>query len=167
MGHSADMTSLPPGLWRGPLKRAAPALAAPADAHGPQAGQRRLGVVRLILWAAVLAGVAGPLWASDDDDDHERARAALQAGQVLPLKQVLERLAQTHPGEVLEVELEQDHGRWRYEIKLLQAGGQLRKLKVDARSGELLQRPGRHGGSAPAPSPAQPRVAPVPEGASR
>ena len=108
----------------------------------------------------------GPVAASDDDD-HDRARAAVQSGQVLPLQTVLARLRLSHPGEVLEVELDDDHGRWRYEIKLLQAGGQLRKLKVDARSGELLQRPGRHGGSAPAPSADQPRPAPAPEGASR
>ena len=50
-----------------------------------------------------------------------------------------ERLAATHPGEVLEVELERDDGRWIYELKLLQPGGELRKLKLDARSGELLQ----------------------------
>lgn len=166
MGHSAVMTSLPSGLWRLPLTRPAHPLAAPADAHRLQAS-RRWGVARLILLAALLAGAAGPLWASDDDDDHERARAALQAGQVLPLKQVLERLAQTHPGEVLEVELEQDHGRWRYEIKLLQAGGQLRKLKVDARTGEPLQRPPRHGGPASSPAPLRPVPAATAQGASR
>ena len=74
-----------------------------------------------------------------DDKDHELARRALQAGEVLPLRTLLERLAATHPGEVLEVELERDDGRWIYELKLLQPGGELRKLKLDARSGELLQ----------------------------
>ena len=74
------------------------------------------------------------VWASDQD----RARAALQAGQVLPLKTVLERLEGTHPGQVLEVELEQDGGRWIYEVKLLEPGGRLAKLKLDARTAELL-----------------------------
>jgi uncharacterized membrane protein YkoI len=74
------------------------------------------------------------------DSEQDRARAAVQAGKVLPLQTLLERLEREHPGQVLEVELEQDDGRWIYEIKLLQPGGRLVKLKLDAASGALLQR---------------------------
>jgi len=79
------------------------------------------------------------------DSDQDRARAAVQAGQVLPLKTVLERLEREHPGQVLEVELERDDGRWVYEVKLLQAGGRLVKLELDADSGEVLKRRERDG----------------------
>ena len=79
------------------------------------------------------------------DSDQDRARAAVQAGQVLPLKAVLERLEREHPGQVLEVELERDDGRWVYEVKLLQAGGRLVKLELDADSGEVLKRRERDG----------------------
>ena len=78
--------------------------------------------------------------------DHDQARAAVQAGEVLPLRTLLDRLEKSHPGQVLEVELERDDGGWIYEIKLLQAGGRLVKLKVDARSGELLSARARDGG---------------------
>ncbi|HSB24395.1 MAG TPA: PepSY domain-containing protein [Burkholderiaceae bacterium] len=89
--------------------------------------------------AALLALVlTSPLALADNDQD--RARAAVQAGDVLPLKTVLERLERDHPGQVLEVELEQDAGRWIYEIKLLQPGGRLVKLELDAASGEVLRR---------------------------
>ena len=89
--------------------------------------------------AALLALVlTSPLALADNDQD--RARAAVQAGDVLPLKTVLERLERDHPGQVLEVELEQDGGRWIYEIKLLQPGGRLVKLELDAASGEVLRR---------------------------
>lgn len=74
------------------------------------------------------------------DSDHDRARAAVQAGQVLPLKTVLERLEREHPGQVLEVELERDGSRWVYELKLLQSGGRLARLKLDAGTGEMLSR---------------------------
>lgn len=74
------------------------------------------------------------------DSDQDRARAAVQAGQVLPLKTVLERLERDHPGQVLEVELESEGDRWVYEVKLLQAGGRLLKLEIDAASGHVLQR---------------------------
>ena len=79
------------------------------------------------------------------DSDQDRARAAVQAGQVLPLKAVLERLEREHPGQVLEGELERDDGRWVYEVKLLQAGGRLVKLELDADSGEVLKRRERDG----------------------
>ena len=76
------------------------------------------------------------------DNDHDRARAAVRAGAVLPLTTILERLEREHPGQVLEVELERDDGRWIYEIKLLQADGRLVKLEVDAASGAVLQAQG-------------------------
>lgn len=89
--------------------------------------------------AVVLATVlASPPVLADSEQD--RARAAVQAGKVLPLKTLLERLEREHPGQVLEVELEQDDGRWIYEIKLLQPGGRLVKLELDAASGAVLQR---------------------------
>lgn len=80
------------------------------------------------------------------DSDQDRARAAVQGGQVLPLRTVLERLEREHPGQVLEVELERDGGRWVYEVRLLQAGGRLVKLELDAGSGEVLQRRERERG---------------------
>lgn len=75
---------------------------------------------------------------ASDQRDQERARAAVQAGEVLPLPTLLERLQRTHPGRVLELELERDDGRWIYEVKLLQAGGQLLKLEVDGATGQVL-----------------------------
>jgi len=86
---------------------------------------------------AMLALASAPAQA---DSDQDRARAAVQAGQVLPLKTVLERLEREHPGQVLEVELEQDDGRWIYEIKLLQPGGRLVKLELDAATAAVLRR---------------------------
>lgn len=89
-----------------------------------------------VLWLAAVLALA-PAHA---DSDHDRARAAVQAGQVLPLKTMLERLERDHPGQVLEVDLEQEDGRWVYEVRLLQAGGRLLKLELDAASGDVLKR---------------------------
>lgn len=90
------------------------------------------------LAAVLLVAAAWPGLAAADDD-HERAREALVRGEVLPLSTVLQRLERSHPGQVLEVELERDQGRWIYELKLLQPGGRLMKLEVDARSAEVLR----------------------------
>jgi uncharacterized membrane protein YkoI len=93
------------------------------------------------LWVSLLpALLALPLDAmARSEADQDRARAALQAGEIQPLTFILTRLAQTQPGQVLELELERKDGRWLYEIKLLRPGGSLLKLEVDARSGDVLR----------------------------
>lgn len=83
-----------------------------------------------------LAGMHGAVHA---DSDHDRARSALMAGEVLPLKQILETLERQQPGQALELELDKDRGTWLYEIQWLQPDGRLLKLEVDARTGQILR----------------------------
>ncbi len=122
-------------------------------------------VCRTVLAGLLLAGLAVPsAWAGERDhrhQDHERARAAVQAGEVMPLPAMLERLQRSHPGRVLELELEREDGRWVYEVKLLQADGQLLKLELDARTADVLKikRKDRRAGE-DRPSPASAPVAP-------
>lgn len=71
--------------------------------------------------------------------DHDRARSALMRGEIMALKTLLERLELTFPGQVLELELERDGNRWRYEVKILQSQGKLLKLEIDATNGEVLR----------------------------
>ena len=92
------------------------------------------------LTAGLMLAMALP---SHADSDHDRARQALEAGEILPLKTVLERLARDTPGQVMEVELERSGERWIYEIKLLRPGGALVKLKVDARDATVIPAPAR------------------------
>lgn len=92
-------------------------------------------LIALPLWLAL-----SPTALADGERDHDRARAALRAGEVLPLGEILERVARQQPGQVLDVELEREHGRWIYELKLLQSSGALVKLEVDALDGRVLHR---------------------------
>ena len=73
------------------------------------------------------------------DDDHEQARRLREAGDILPLETILQRAQAHHPGRVLEVELESEHGRHVYEIEILDAQGVVQELYFDAHSGELLK----------------------------
>lgn len=93
----------------------------------------------LALLLCVAPTVGWPGDGRDQARDHDRARAALQAGEILPLPSVLERVARSHPGDVLEVELERGHEGWKYELKVLQRGGGVIKLELDARTGEVLR----------------------------
>lgn len=92
----------------------------------------------LIVWCLTLS--LSPARASPD---HEQARAAVQSGQILSLQAVLRKVEEQYPGVFLEAELENDDGVWVYEIKLLQAGGQRLKLKVNAVTGNVLKHPRR------------------------
>ncbi|MCZ4305740.1 PepSY domain-containing protein [Zoogloeaceae bacterium G21618-S1] len=96
-------------------------------------------ILALLLSTALIApGLA--------DSDHDRARRALDAGQVMPLPAILERVALDYPGKVLEVELEDDDDRWIYEIKLVQPGGRLLKLEVNAADARILKARGKYRG---------------------
>lgn len=107
-------------------------------------------MLRFVLLAFFL--LPAVLWA---DAGQYRSRTAVQSGEVMPLRQVLEIIESSHPGQVLEVELERERRhrknngmsevpQWIYEIKLLNKEGRLQKIIVDAKTAEVLgikQRP--------------------------
>ncbi len=110
-----------------------------------------------LLLAALLSAAAAPLAAADegryerdadrgeehDDDydgrDQERARAALERGEVLPLDAILARARELLDGRMIEAELEREDGRWVYELTLLGPDGQVVEALFDAASAELLE----------------------------
>ena len=72
------------------------------------------------------------------DSDHNAARRLQQAGAILPLETIIERAQAVHPGRIIEVELEEKHGRYIYEIESVDKKGQVQEMKFDAKSGKLL-----------------------------
>ncbi|MGD2021176.1 MAG: PepSY domain-containing protein, partial [Thiohalocapsa sp.] len=70
--------------------------------------------------------------------DHDRARAALERGEVLPLAEILASVTAQVPGDVVEVELEREHGAWVYELKVIAPNGRVLEVLVDAAAGRLL-----------------------------
>lgn len=62
----------------------------------------------------------------------------MERGEALSLAQILPLAQRAVPGEVLEVELESEHGQLIYEIEILARTGRVRKVIVDARTGALL-----------------------------
>ena len=108
---------------------------------------------RLILPAVIsLALLAGPFCRSEAQSaDHEieqethdadRARRALEKGEILPLERVMARLRDTVPGEISGVELEQEGGRWIYEFKIISPSGRMREVRVDAKTGSVIGKDG-------------------------
>ncbi|MFV3126671.1 PepSY domain-containing protein [Niveispirillum sp. KHB5.9] len=103
---------------------------------------RRALIATLITAPLVLAAATG--WAGDDkkrkDKDHDAAREALRRGEILPLIRILEIVGREQPGDILEIELEDDPVS--YEVKVLAPDGRVRKLVLDARTGAVLKRKG-------------------------
>lgn len=99
--------------------------------------------LRLIMLLLVLSSFTVSSGLLADDGDHDRAREAMEAGQILPLISIIEKLDRDYPGQILEVELEHEDGQWVYEIKLLRDSGALIKLELDAGDGTLIGIKGR------------------------
>ena len=100
----------------------------------------------LLLPLCLFLALAGTphVWADDDDDDddradHDRARAALERGEIMSLRTIMEKAETDYPGRLLEVELETKHGRFVYDIEILAADGRLIELLYDAADGKLLK----------------------------
>lgn len=92
---------------------------------------------RFLILLTLVATMAGGVLAGEHGD-HDLARQALQRGQVLPLRAVLDKIERDYGGQALKVEFEHEDGRFVYEIRLLQDDGRMAKLKVDAVDGRVL-----------------------------
>lgn len=71
-------------------------------------------------------------------DDHTAVREALQRGEVLPLMKILALANKEVPGDVIEVELEDESETLVYEIKILTSTGRVREVKINARTGAVV-----------------------------
>ncbi|WP_288105212.1 PepSY domain-containing protein [Sedimenticola sp.] len=91
--------------------------------------KRLLIIVALLLPLLVIAA-----------SDHERAKALLESGEILPLEQILNNIRDEYPGRLLEIKLEQKKDTVIYEVELLDTEGKVWELKLDAVTGELLKR---------------------------
>lgn len=75
------------------------------------------------------------------DLDHDEALRLRRQGVVVSLQSLLDGpVAARYPGfRLLEAELEEDDGRYTYDIELLTAAGAARELEFDAGDGRLLE----------------------------
>ena len=111
-----------------------------------------------VLGIAALSGAAAPVladsdWGGDDDrtrgkkkgkrkdDEREREalRAAVAAGELLPLAEVLNRVQPSVKGDIIGIEAEFERGVWLYEIKVIEPAGRLIEYYVDPRTAEIVK----------------------------
>ncbi|MDG4554697.1 MAG: peptidase [Candidatus Competibacter sp.] len=95
---------------------------------------RPVGLIATLLLAAGLLA-AGPLTAGRGHDEIRRLRGA---GQILSLETLIANHRIRHPGgQLLEAELEFEHGHYVYDLKFLDDDGVVREFEYDARTGAL------------------------------
>lgn len=93
-----------------------------------------------VLIAAFASLTAVPSFARDDESQRRDAvRRAVEAGEVLPLAQILEKVRGKVSGDITGIEINREGGRWRYEFRVIDRGGRVLEVHVDARSGNIEQ----------------------------
>lgn len=84
----------------------------------------------LVLWSV-------PLLA--DDLTQDQVLELVEQGQVAPLQRFIDDALSRFPGRFLSAELEEDDGRYIYEIEVITQQRRVMELEYDARTGELLE----------------------------
>ncbi|MGE3148087.1 MAG: PepSY domain-containing protein [Pseudorhodoplanes sp.] len=74
------------------------------------------------------------------DDDHDRARAALARGEILPLTRILAVVEREVGGRVIKIKFDDDKGRYVYDVEAVSRDGRLVELSIDAATGAVLKR---------------------------
>lgn len=94
---------------------------------------------------SALSLLAAPVICAEDAAWHEhgsayeQAREAVRLGHALPLDQVRAHLQRVAPGKVVATHYEFEFERWVYEFKIVDPRGRLRKVHLDALTGELVK----------------------------
>jgi len=73
-----------------------------------------------------------------EQPDHDRARAAMERGEIKPLVDILALTRDRLHGQLIEIELEQIGERWVYEFEMIQPNGEVIEYYVDGGTGEFV-----------------------------
>jgi uncharacterized membrane protein YkoI len=96
----------------------------------------------LVLILAALAGCGQPQQSPAPDHlgkEVHREDPVQPAGNNLPFLQVQAIALAAVPGEVVQVDLEQEHGQDIYEFKILAPSGRVIELEIAAKTGQILK----------------------------
>ena len=95
----------------------------------------RLGIVALAVLALPLPhAMAGDGGFIRVDMEQDEAREAVQRGLIRPLEEVLSVVRGLIKGDIVEIELDEDDGRYVYEIEYVASDGHLMEIEIDAKT---------------------------------
>ena len=99
--------------------------------------KRRALFVALATLVPLVGGMA--LSDGDRDGDQDVARDAFQNSGTKPLVEILGTVEKQIDGDIVGVELEREHGRYIYELKIVTPRGRLLEVYVDAVTARILE----------------------------
>jgi uncharacterized protein YpmB len=62
-----------------------------------------------------------------------------QSGKIMPLEDLIKQVRRDYPGRIIEIELDEEDGRYIYELELVDENGVVWDLDVDAKTGQVLK----------------------------
>jgi len=74
-----------------------------------------------------------------DDDLSSKVVEWVKEGKVLSFDSIMQRYESRLSGRLLDLEVEQKHGRIIYELEILRDDGIVYEIKIDAKTGEWLK----------------------------
>lgn len=100
-----------------------------------------LSLAPLVL-AALLHGA--PAHAEDDGDGDQDSRLeamqeAVERGEIKSLATLKTIIRSHYPGDIVHISTSREHGRFRYEFRVLRKDGRLIEIELDAASGDILE----------------------------
>ena len=98
-----------------------------------------LAILTILLSALMPIIAASSLAHGDDPERRDEVRRAVEAGEVLPLAQILERVRGKVSGDITGIEINREDGRWHYEFRVIERSGRVLEVHVDAHSGNIEQ----------------------------
>lgn len=73
------------------------------------------------------------------DLDQESVHRLREAGEILSLEEIIERVRQKYPGRIIEIELDNEEGNFVYELEIVDDTGTVFEIDVDATTGDILK----------------------------
>jgi uncharacterized membrane protein YkoI len=85
-----------------------------------------------------VSGKEQPAGEEAHEHDHDRARGARERGEIMALEEIMPAVHERFPGDLAQIEFERDNGYWIYEFKLIDSTGRLVEVKVNAKTGAVI-----------------------------
>ena len=71
--------------------------------------------------------------------DINEIRDLRRSGQLVSLESLIVQVRNDYPGEIIEIELDDEDGRYIYEVEVIAEDGSEIELEIDASTGEVLK----------------------------
>ena len=93
----------------------------------------------ILIYLVLAVGTTSlPAW-GDRELSTEQIRDLVKQGKILALDTILSKHRALTKGRLLDLEVEEEHGRIIYEMEFLRKNGDVIELTIDAKTGELLE----------------------------